>query len=72
MSANNGESHPPATASTAKTPDTSPVSAQPISGNGEQREVIELLQRIVQLLDDIDGSLANIEGKLDQIHARMP
>lgn len=35
-------------------------------------EVIELLRRIAELLDDIDASLANLGGKLDQIHGRMP
>lgn len=38
----------------------------------DSREVVALLQRIVELLDEIDGSLANIGGKLDDIHTRMP
>jgi hypothetical protein len=55
------------TASAPEKPDTGPA---PV--NVEGREVIGLLQRIVELLDDIDASLANIGGKLDQIHERMP
>lgn len=36
------------------------------------QEIIALLQRIVEQLDEIDGSLANICGELGSISGRMP
>ena len=45
-------------------------SATPVTT--EQSEIIALLQRIIQLLDNIDGSLADINGQLDAIHAAIP
>ena len=35
-------------------------------------EIIALLQKIVELLDDIDGSLANLGVSLDSIRSRLP
>lgn len=35
-------------------------------------EIIALLQKIVEQLDEIDGSLANICGELGSISGRMP
>jgi hypothetical protein len=35
-------------------------------------EVVALLKQIVELLDEIDGSLANIGGSLDAIYSKMP
>ena len=67
MRAETGKAYPPATTSARKEPYTGQARV-----NVEEREVLELLQRIVELLDDIDASLANLGGKLDQIHERMP
>lgn len=35
-------------------------------------EIIALLQKIVELLDDIDGSLANIGGEVGSIRSSLP
>ena len=51
-----------------------PEPAQQKSTAPENRdvEIIALLQKIVELLDDIDGSLANICGELSTISGRLP
>jgi hypothetical protein len=51
---------------------TEPVPQKSTVPNNRDAEVIALLQKIVELLDDIDGSLANIGGTLDSINRNLP
>ncbi len=62
---------PLTTASAPENTNAPTLSADPRSVNGEEAvalnphaEVIALLREIVELLDKIDGSLANIEGRM--------
>jgi len=51
---------------------TEPVPQKSTAPEKRDAEIIALLQKIVELLDDIDGSLANIGGEVGSIRSSLP
>jgi len=45
---------------------------KPSTTHNRDAEIVALLQQIVELLDEIDGSLANIGGSVDSIRSSLP
>jgi hypothetical protein len=50
---------------------TEPTPQKPTVPESRDAEIIALLQKIVELLDDLDGSLANICGELGSIDRNL-
>jgi hypothetical protein len=51
---------------------TEPVPQKSTAPANRDAEIIALLQKIVEQLDEIDGSLANIGGAVDSIRSSLP
>jgi len=51
---------------------TEPVPQKSTVPKSRDEEIVALLKQIVELLDEIDGSLANIWGAVDSIRGTLP
>jgi hypothetical protein len=51
---------------------TEPVPQKTTAPNNRDADIIALLKQIVEQLDEIDGSLANICGELGSIRGSLP